>query len=1722
MIKNYYLNGIKAFAVLSCALLSIQFSQAQTCGSIDLGSDVTVCKGNSVTLTPTENLNLEGYLSGVLAYAGQVSNPSKAVGSPDGNGAYFCRGNSGQYTGIVWQLPCTVPSGTKLYIRVKVPSGSAYYKIYGAKNNYSYSSNYTCIATKYNSGSWYQDICVTTNGEYNIIKIVDLGCAPFKVDAIKYEKTCSATYSWSSGESTKTVTVTPTVDTDYIATATVCGNEVKDTIHVTVTDCGATPICEKRVGNTRGCSNKPYVIWLKDKNGSAHHLSGDSTQYEWLEYTNGDARLTASGLSASGLNGTFDVDILFEGKTSVPPTNSPKYSSCFTVSSASDWEYFATTTGTITSTSYGNMTLTRMGPAAQIGDGANITQDGYGASGWFTISGGTGYFPNGDFNVMLDETCLDEPSCTRVVSNTVGCANQPYVIYLTDANGSAHHLQGDTNDYQWLTYPSGDVRFVANAISASGLSGTFDVDLTFSGRTSTPPTNSPKTSTCFTTGSTTDWEYFTTTSGTIISTHYGNMSISRMGEAFQLGDGANITQDGFGASGWLTVTGGNGHITGGDINVMLSEECEEPNPPGCDESHVYNPCIVTYGKGSYNNSTTTISINENVSEIDEIVVEGIYKGGQPTSGSFTNGTSTVNWSSGDANSLNNVSGTTDKGYYQATLGAASSVSMHVSNNQSKMHGFVAYVKLKSEFCESNYTSLSNERNYVYHTTKTTTFTLPTTVSDKTITAVLPIAEMNNDTRIATFTLTAGGVSQSVTINTYDLDRSMTIQTLTINDVPGGLTQATLEIKSPSSNGDSYIAGNVMFNWYNPCETSTGGKNRIEGTVFFDADRDTTLDILEIGQEGVTVYLYSDDNDNGILDNGETTPIDSTTTDVDGEYEFEVDYACTNGYINSVTYQSSIDNPNNMLGAPNGDFSGFDNNADNLIVELDGTVAEGSEYSIFLGTIQSGAYAIISESTDGINFYHNTDIAILTPVSGEYVIVADRDVNYIKFDKNTINSIPGYNTNGSTSTNSADYNIYGIQFCKGLNSYIINTNLTSYPNESDLTTDNIEVAQFNGPNQEDVDNDFGFNGDVLIDGYVFLDENSNGTFDSNEGGTENITVKLFVDLNCNGEVDGLETAVVLTDETDQDGYYSFVRPYVANLLNLPDGINNCYIMMTETNDYPVGHTQTTDNSETAAFDGYNAEDNDNNFGHNASVPENYCGQLEITIDKNKVEGDEHEDFPVYLDLTHNAFVYQQDWTNSYNQGMFSPNGYDIQVSDEEGNILPIEIVGYDSAAGNIKLWVKVLKLSGSSDTKLYMKHGVEGVAVPNPSSPNVWNSDYKAVYHFEDLSDATSNQNDPTNYGVSIVTGKVGNSAYFDGNDYLRAPYSSSLDISGKKLTMSAWVRVNSNPSSDAPFAVKGPDMNQEAYMFGVDGGTDIKINSRVTTNTGHYRHDDGDINGNQWAYVQFVYDGDLSSGQKKVYVNGDLEYTKSATGDILTGNHDLFIGKRVYSDNRYLTGRIDELRISCASNSASWIGTEYNNQVNPNTFATITDSSGCGAIPVTWLDFTAKKVSSNDVKLEWSTATEVNNSHFEVERSFDGETFEMIGAPIVGAGNTTQIMSYESMDYNLPEGVTFYRVKQIDFDGKYDYTPVRMVQMINENGMVVYPNPAKNEVNVSFEGASLHTVTVMTLAGQVIDNGTLSSEGFVTLNTAQYPHGVYFIKVEGDLYSETQKLVIRK
>ena len=135
---------------------------------------------------------------------------------------------------------------------------------------------------------------------------------------------------------------------------------------------------------------------------------------------------------------------------------------------------------------------------------------------------------------------------------------------------------------------------------------------------------------------------------------------------------------------------------------------------------------------------------------------------------------------------------------------------------------------------------------------------------------------------------------------------------------------------------------------------------------------------------------------------------------------------------------------------------------------------------------------------------------------------------------------------------------------------------------------------------------------------------------------------------------------------------------------------------------------------------------------------------------------------------------------------------------------------------------------------------------------------------------------------------------------------------------------------------------------------------------------------------------------------------------------------------------------------------------------TLASKAKKNTLPVELLNFTALP-NGKVVDLNWATATEKNNDFFTVERSKDAVNLEDIST-IKGSGNSSSIISYSDKDINPYDGISYYRLKQTDFDGKFSYSNIVSVEFEPENSrmldLTVFPNPAKNgnPIYLKFDG----------------------------------------------------------
>lgn len=185
-------------------------------------------------------------------------------------------------------------------------------------------------------------------------------------------------------------------------------------------------------------------------------------------------------------------------------------------------------------------------------------------------------------------------------------------------------------------------------------------------------------------------------------------------------------------------------------------------------------------------------------------------------------------------------------------------------------------------------------------------------------------------------------------------------------------------------------------------------------------------------------------------------------------------------------------------------------------------------------------------------------------------------------------------------------------------------------------------------------------------------------------------------------------------------------------------------------------------------------------------------------------------------------------------------------------------------------------------------------------------------------------------------------------------------------------------------------------------------------------------------------------------------------------------------------------------------------------------------LPVELTSFEAN-VTNNDVTLTWETATELNNFGFEVERKKENEDWKKIGF-IEGNGNSNSIKNYLYIDKNLAYGKYLYRLKQVDNDGKFEYSNQVESEIINLNFNVSqnYPNPFNPITTISFSLPTKEVVTlkiydslgkeITTLVNEELSKGVYEK----TWDASLYGSGVYYYRITAGGFSKTCKMLLVK
>ena len=210
------------------------------------------------------------------------------------------------------------------------------------------------------------------------------------------------------------------------------------------------------------------------------------------------------------------------------------------------------------------------------------------------------------------------------------------------------------------------------------------------------------------------------------------------------------------------------------------------------------------------------------------------------------------------------------------------------------------------------------------------------------------------------------------------------------------------------------------------------------------------------------------------------------------------------------------------------------------------------------------------------------------------------------------------------------------------------------------------------------------------------------------------------------------------------------------------------------------------------------------------------------------------------------------------------------------------------------------------------------------------------------------------------------------------------------------------------------------------------------------------------------------------------------------------------------------LVIGCFENDNNISVTGYSASA-PAAYYLIDDVSvTSGVLPIQLISFEAKQSEEGLILLDWQITPENNNDKFIIEKSPDGKIFEETGKVKGAAGNPSIALNYNFIDREPFAGTSYYRLKQVDYDGKFIYSKViSITEQRNTLEVDIYPNPAKDIITLDIgrniknmkTEAEIYDVLGRKILKFEIENPESATSGKSEINISSLSKGMYFLKV---------------
>lgn len=394
-------------------------------------------------------------------------------------------------------------------------------------------------------------------------------------------------------------------------------------------------------------------------------------------------------------------------------------------------------------------------------------------------------------------------------------------------------------------------------------------------------------------------------------------------------------------------------------------------------------------------------------------------------------------------------------------------------------------------------------------------------------------------------------------------------------------------------------------------------------------------------------------------------------------------------------------------------------------------------------------------------------------------------------------------------------------------------------------------------------------------------------------------------------------------------------------------------------------------------------------------------------------------------------------------------------------------------------------------------------------------------------------------------------------------YNFEINKTSGNVTLSRDVTINNNLTLTKGNIITGSniltvdnDATNAISGYGVSSYVNSNLKRKISTSGGSYDFPVGSdyyelaninfnsITSSATPYIKIMFNKTITGNVPNIIFSGtpikellNSGFWTITPTDVSTVNYDVSLSSRGQTNGGSSTGQHIHLKrdnaISDWKASDGTPGTSTGTGTDPITvvktgltsFSDHAIGKGTYPLPIELIGFNAKVV-NNNIELSWQTSSEINNDYFTVERSKDAIHFELVDI-IQGNGNSNKTIKYKAIDYSPYQGISYYRLKQTDYDGKFNYSKIVSVNNVKSYDFSIKKLFVDKDnilhLNIFNPNNEQFNIEIFDMMGIVVlqrEYSPFDNQIVFNFTTKQLSHGIYNIIIYNSKVRFNKKIIV--